>query len=401
MAKHLYIANDYGKVQLTDEASSYFFLKEVVPLSKYYWNTSEKCSCTWADGKQTTVAYNYCVNHAIDAKLIFVLRNASDTPVRLAVAPLDFAGNPSFHVSVTNCTQEQADALQVFIFSGDVNDFTDNKYGMAFYDAAGKPLYNSSWRPLKIVGYGSKNGAWDAELPYGATCGAILSSGFRLANANTITTGTWTTLTTNTTVSAPSYVMDGSSMSFSPPMFIGGTGTHGEYQNTGEAINTFPVDITYQGYELSKEHLVAIPYTAFAPIATQEGNRSWSEQKPEYQMVRRWSECATEKTEWDPCAEKRFVWDNCASKDFFTGECKAGMVEKCFDGMVKKCTPGWKDEWEWVTITINYNEKTKVTAPYMDNPSLMYGMEAYPDGSVFTRSSGISTAGIVDLTNYL
>lgn len=404
MEKHLYIKNEYGRVQLTDEQSSYFFLKEDIPLSNYYLSTSSMCSCTWNDGTVTTEAYNYCVRHAIDAKLVFVVRNPSDTPVRLAVMPLDFTGAPSFHICVTGCTRAQADALRVYVFSGHTEEFTDSKYGMAFYDRSGKPLYNSGWKPLKITSSEKSTGAWNKEFTFNANCGVILNSGYRLAEGS-IETGVWTYTSSSSSADVSSnWVPDATGLpTFSPPISIGGyaPGGNNNYNSSGQTINIFPTQITYQGYVLSRTSLKAQTYVAKAPIATTSFTNRWSDTRQEYTPVQRWDPCAYETLVWDNCADQSYVWDNCADKDFFTGECKPGMKWECRGGFVTHCDPGWKTEFEWVTVTTDYTQTTVATAPYMDQPSLMYGMEAYPDGTLFIRTSGISTVGIVDLANYI
>lgn len=408
MERFLQIKNQYSEIQLTDDATAYYFLKQITTLSTYYVSTSSKCECTWNDGKVTGEAYNYCLNHGIDEKLVFVIKNESSTEARLCVAPLDFVGTPSFHVSVTGCSKEVANNLKVYIFSGNTSQFIDKKCGLAIYSKNGDALYNSSWLPLKISSAVTSNEAINQTYGLESTCGIILNSGYRNPSSETITTGTWTETKANSVQTGVSYIP-----SVKDPPVMSPVGPQGSYQY-GNTINTFPKEITYQGYILSAGSISAQTFTAKAPIETTVTNDKWSESHTETQWVDRWDDCAsnvydpcaTESLRYDPCASTRLEYDPCADKNIITGACSPGMVTVCVPGMVKECQGGMVcqggivSKLETVEITTIYETKTTTTEPTMDNPSLFYGMEAYPDGTLFIRSSGTSTIAVVDLKNY-
>lgn len=408
MEHFLNIKNTYGEVQLTDEVSAYFFLKEVVTLGKYYQSTSSKCSCVWNDGTITAEAYNYRLAHTLDEKILFVIKNETEKEVRLCVSPLAFDGTPSFHVSATGCTQEEASALKVYVFSSDTSIFFDDGYGLALFDKDGKHIYNSSWRPLKITNGIASDEAWNESFAINSEYGVILNSGYRNASEETITTGVWTTVTVSGTSKPTTFVPPNS---IAPGHFFPHYGGSGGFT---EPLNIFPKEITYQGYILTSKSIKTQTFTGKAPIATTHDAYETVEEKTEMQYVPIWDDCAsmvwdncaTISSKWDDCATTEQRYDPCASTDLITGACKPGFVTECKGGLVQECQGGLVCQGGYVnkltpvtTVIVTHYDITTVE-PDMDEPSLFYGMEAYPDGALFTRSSGTSTIAIVDLKNY-
>lgn len=392
--KYLKVINQYGGVQLTDEASAYYFLLMKIKLGAIYISTSANCKCTWDDGTVTNEAYNYCLLN--NSNNICVIKNPSDKQVRMAVAPINFTGDASFNICCTGCEKEIADNLDVYIFAPS-SSFRGGKVGMQLYNANGELIYDASWKPLKITNQAQSIEALENEISLDENQGVLLNSGYRQASDTNYVIGTF--LIDSDVQTWQSYpVMGEFTSGGSLDMWIAGGQLKQELKNntyygTGP-INTFPDNITYQGFVLSKGYVYAQKYSAWSPRATKNYEQKESVTKPVLVEVKY--------QEWDDCATKSYVWDDCARKDFefnsATGKmewvCKSGLLEKCQAGFVTKT----KQEWQNVTTTITYQYLD--VYPTLDRPSLMYGMEIYPDGTLFTRTSGLSTLGIVDLKNY-
>lgn len=403
MQRYLYIKNAYGSVQLTDQADSYFFLLGKSNLGSAYNSTSANCSCTWNDGVETGEAYNYIIYN--DRNNIVVLRNPSETEVRLAVAPIDFLGNPSCSVSVTGCTREVADAIEMYIFA-DYTYFNTSKAGLQLRNSKGVTIFDTDWKPLKITGQSQSDGAMNKDFAFKSINGVILNSGYRSASSTTYRTGYWKWVSGVDTPTFNPILMPSSSPNYGwhETQWWGGKPSITSYPSTNNPIDTFPNDITYQGYLLSNTTLRAMTYVAWSPHI--EENSTWVETEYEWAdvpyEVQRWDDCAYESYYYDPCASTYPSYDSCASQDLW-GNCSPGFVDVCQGGMVKTCTGGFVTDIEYrrelVPVHITYNSRE--VKPTLDQPSLMYGMEAYPDGTLFIRPSGTSTVGIVDLENYI
>lgn len=392
--KFLKIINRDGNIQLTNEASAYYFLYMKFKLGLMYINTSSNCRCTWSDGTVTETTYNYCLLN--NNGNICVVKNPSDSEIRVAVAPMNFTGNASFNICCTGCSKEIADNMDVYIFAP-ADTFAASNSGLQLYNADGKLLYDSSWKPLKITKQVQSTEALGDEISLDESQGVLLNSGYRQASDTNYVVGTF--LIDSDVQTWQSYpVMGNFTSGGSLNMWMAGEQLEQELKNktyygTGP-VNTFPDNITYQGFVLSKGYVYAQKYSAWSPRATKNREEKESITKPVLVEV--------EYQEWDDCAMKNHVWDDCARKEFeynsTTGKmewvCKSGLVEKCQAGFVTKT----KKEWQNVTTTITRNYLD--VYPTLDQPSLMYGMEIYPDGTLFTRTSGLSTLGIVDLKNY-
>lgn len=393
--KFLKIINQQGSIQLTDEASAYYFLYMKFKLGLMYINSSANCRCTWTDGTETGTAYNYCLLN--NSNNICVIKNPSDSEVRVAVAPMNFTGDASFNICCTGCEKEVADNLDVYIFSP-ADNFTPGKSGLQLYDSSGKLIYDSSWRPLKIIKQAQSADGIEESFSISENYGVVLNSGYRKPSDTEYVIGTflvdsdvhtWTSLPSGmgTFTNAASLNLWMTSGRLEQDI------KRNNYYTTG-AINTFPDTIQYQGFVIGKNYVKAQKYTAWSP----RDSKNYTQQRSETKQV--WVD--VEYQEWDTCATTSAVWDNCATTSFeynsstgkFEYVCKPGLVQKCQAGFVTKT----KKELQTVTVTVT--DEYLDIYPTLDNPSLMYGMEIYPDGTLFTRTSGLSTIGIVDLTNY-
>lgn len=465
--KFLKIINHQGSIQLTDEASAYYFLYMKFKLGLMYINSSANCRCTWSDGTETGTAYNYCLLN--NSNNICVIKNPSDSEVRVAVAPMNFTGDASFNICCTGCEKEIADNLDVYIFSP-ADNFTPGKSGLQLYDSSGKLIYDSSWRPLKITKQAQSADGIEESFSISENYGVVLNSGYRKPSDTEYVIGTFLINSgSDVWTSLPSGM---GSFTNAASLRLSMTGGRLEqdikrnnYYST-TFVKTFPDTIQYQGFALSKNYVRAQKYTAWSPrdSKTYKQTTSKSEQVLEDVEYQEWDTCATETSEWDNCATKTSVYDSCATKTSsydscatktsvydscatktnswnscltqssqynsttgkwetvcrggfeqkcqggfvekcqggYVEKCQGGFVEKCQGGLVKKCQAGFvtKTKKEWHTVTVTITDEYLDVYPTLDNPSLMYGMEIYPDGTLFTRTSGLSTIGIVDLTNY-
>ena len=392
--KYLKVVNEYGKVQLTDEASAYYFLLMKLKLGTIYISRSSNCKCTWDDGVVTNEAYNYCLLN--NSNNICVIKNSSDTEARVAVAPLNFTGDASFNICCTGCDKEVADNIDIYIFAPS-SVFKGSKTGMQLYNANGELIYDAAWKPLKIAKQVQSIEAIEEQFPISETQGVLLNSGYRNASDTNYVVGTFlvdTDVHTWQSYPAMSRPTGGSSLD----IWMAGNQLEQELKNktyygTGP-VNTFSDNITYQGFALSKNYVYAQKYSAWSPRNTRNYEQRESSDKQvlvdvEYQE---WDACATEYAEWDNCASKNYQYNSSTGKWEYV--CKGGLVKKCQAGFVTKT----KQEWQTVTTIII--RKYLDVYPTLDEPSLMYGMEVYPDGTLFTRTSGFNTIGIVDLKNY-
>lgn len=393
--KFLKIINQQGSIQLTDEASAYYFLLMKFKLGLAYINTSANCRCTWSDGTKTGIAYNYCLLN--NSNNICVIKNPSDSEVRVAVAPMNFTGDASFNICCTGCEKEVADNLDVYIFAP-ADNFTPGKSGLQLYSSTGKLIYDSSWRPLKIIKQAQSADAIEENFPISENYGVVLNSGYRKPSDTNYTIGTffvdsdvrvWNSFPAN----MGSYTSSNSTALWLAENQIKQDSKSKAYYKTN-SIKTFTDSIEYQGFALGKNYVNAQKYAAWSP----RDSKTYTQQRNETKQV--WVD--VEYQEWDDCATTSAVWDSCATKSFeynsstgkFEYVCKPGLVQKCQAGFVTKTKK------ELQTITVTVTDTYIDVYPTLDNPSLMYGMEVYPDGTLFTRTSGLSTIGIVDLTNY-